>query len=154
MLCPCYLLLRGAVRLTAGARRAQATGGGRRKPGREDAQGWPSTLGAWAREKCHTGEGGQVPFRWHRKGPGRVEQQQNRNREGEEGLQSDEENRSSGASSKPKRFPIRTWHRTGRELTEQPWAGEPVLHIHSTLHEAPGLTQHQDCSRGETHRPL
>lgn len=54
------------------------------------------------RKKRHTGEGRQVPFGQHKKKiQEELEQQQNRNRNSEEGLQGDEEeNRGSGVGSR------------------------------------------------------
>lgn len=60
------------------------------------------TLRDWVRDKCHTGEGRQVPFGQHKKKiQEELERQQNSNRNSEEGLQGDEEeNRGSGVGSR------------------------------------------------------
>ena len=70
------------------------------------------TLRAWVRDKCHTGEGRQVPFGQHKKKiQEELERQQNRN--SEEGLQGDEEGTEARELAPgPVCFPIHMWRRT------------------------------------------
>lgn len=76
-----------------------------------------------------------------------LEQQQNRNRNSEEGLQGDEEeNRGLGVSSRSSVLSRAHMAQTDGELTEQPQAVS-ICSMHNT-HCAAGSTK--TCSRGET----
>lgn len=89
------------------------------------------------RKKRHTGEGRQVPFGQHKKKiQEELEQQQNRNRNSEEGLQGDEEeNRGSGVGSRS-------------SLLSHPYVVQDRVARRCAFVLCSGSTK--TCSRGET----